>query len=387
MSTKEPLLQIIHYSDMHLAVGGLLQKRWLASRKIPLAYRQGLAGARLAVLDAFEEVIEGLTVGDPVWSKRPAWLVDTGDGTTFGEAAALNEWDKRSQKFLSAAGPRGSMLRVYGNHDAWPQTHPFGVQHAPWRMDMHRDMLRAQHFQATWPEAALAEPIPGTTSRVELFAVNSVDHTLWANVLALGVAARDRDWTHFQMIPRPTPAADLAAQALADAGAQNNFRIAAMHYPVADAATSGNPSLQKVLMGRVRFAAELQTHAVVKPLVTHLLLAGHTHEPFPAIGKLPGDLQSSYHSPLTGGQCQIVTASLSQEALTRPPPSNPNWLQGLMFNNPYQCTILRFYHLPQEPGRLIMERAIVAADDGAQFSLLPLGRNSAATFELMSIAL
>jgi hypothetical protein len=386
--SKEPLLQIIHYSDIHMAGDGWLQKRWLASRHIPLEHRQGLAGARLAILDAFEDVIGGLTVRDPTWKSKPTWLVDTGDGTTFGERKALIAWDQRSTRFAQAAGKHATPLRVYGNHDAWPQVHPLGVLHAPWKMDTHRDMLRSQHFKETWPEAALAVTIPGTGSQIEMFAVNSVDHDLIVNVLALGTAARDRDWTHFQQIPRPTPAADLASRAVQHSGYRNNFRIAAMHFPVADAATSGNPSLQKVLIGRERFAAELQTDATVKPFVTHLLLAGHTHEPFPRVGSLPNHLKSAGHPPLTAGQCQIVTGSLSQEALTRPPgATGATWLKSLMFNNPYQCTVLRFYHFPQEPGKLVMERATLAADDSSQFSYLPIARNSAAWVESMDIAL
>lgn len=385
---KEPLLQIIHYSDIHLAGDGWLQKRWIASRQVPLEHRQGLAGARLAILDAFEDVIGGLTVRDSVWSNKPTWLVDTGDGTTFGEKNALNEWDRRSTRFLQAAGKQARPLRVYGNHDAWPQVHPLGVLHAPWKMGTHRDMLRSQHFKETWPEPALAVPIPGTNGQIELFAVNTVDHELFVNVLALGAAARDRDWTHFQQIPRPTPAGDLAKRALQHNSVQNNFRIAAMHYPVADAATSGNPSLQKVLIGRQRFAAELQTDTQVKPFITHLLLAGHTHEPFPRVGNLPNFLKSAGHTPLIGGQCQIVTGSLSQEALTRPTGSSgSNWLESLMINNPYQCTVLRFYHFPVDTGKLVMERATLAADDSSQFSYLPIARNSGAWIESMDIAL
>lgn len=385
---KEPLLQIIHYSDIHLAGEGWLQKRWLASRHVPWQHRQGLAGARLAILDAFEDVLGGLAVRDPTWKTKPTWLVDTGDGTTFGESQSLIEWERRSERFAQAAGKNATPLRVYGNHDAWPQSHPLGVMHEPWAMDKHRDLLRSRHFKQTWPEAALAVPIPGTTFQIELFAVNTVDHDLFVNVLALGAAARDRDWTYFQEIPRPTPAGDLAKRALQHGGVKHNFRIAAMHYPVADAATSGNPSLQKVLIGRQRFAAELQTDAKVQPLVTHLLLSGHTHEPFPRIGNLPNYLRSAAHAPLTGGQCQLVTGSLSQEALTRPAGTTAaNWLESLMFNNPYQCTVLRFYYRPQDAGRLVMERATLAADDSSEFRYLPIARNSGAWIESMDIAL
>ena len=210
-SHPEPLLQILHYSDIHLAVQGSMYKRWQASG-MPPAFRQGLAGARRALLHEFIHLIQDLTSGDKDWENRPIWLVDTGDGTTFGESAALQEWDEWTRKFEQAS-PGAQLLRVYGNHDAWPQGHPLRAVHAPWKMDTQRDLLRSQHFPQTWPTPPLQIPIPNTSCQIELCLANTVDHRLWPNVFALGVAARDRYWTHLPQIPSATPANDLADRA------------------------------------------------------------------------------------------------------------------------------------------------------------------------------
>ena len=386
----EPLLQILHYSDIHLAVQGSMYKRWQTSR-MPLSFRQGLAGARRALLHEFIHLIRDLSSGDNDWKNHPIWLVDTGDGTTFGETDALREWDDWTRKFEQAT-PGAQLLRVYGNHDAWPQGHPLKMAHAPWQMDTQRDILRNTHFPQTWPTAPLSIPIPNTSCHIELCLVNTVDHRLWPNVFALGIAARDRDWTHFQKIPRPTPANDLADRARKNGAAvHRDLRIAAMHYPVADDATLGNPSLQKVLKNRKRFAKELRQHPIAQPLITHLLLAGHTHEVFPKLGQLPATATVACHAPLTNGQCQIVTGSLSQEALPRTAlPAAANLHDKMMHSNPYQCTLLRFFIQANSPYELLMDRATIAADDSGIFSYLPTHHSPqgyTTPFERMKIVL
>jgi len=335
-------------------------------------------------LNEFVNVIGALTVNDPVWKDPPVWLVDTGDGTTFGDQASLQEWDVWTKRFAAAAQPHGKIMRVYGNHDGWPGTFPLL---APGGMDAQRDMLRQNFFPETWPETPWTVAIPGTSSFIELCAVNTVDHTLVKNAFALGLAARDRHWARFPTIPPDTPANDLANKALAQAPVTggNNLRVAVMHYPVADCATSGNPQLQKVLANRKRFARDLQTHNIVKPLVTHLLLAGHTHSPFPDIGRLPRDARAAQHNPLVAGQCQIVSGSLSQEILPGGKLKlGATWAERMVFNSPYQCSVLRFYSQPNDPNEIIMKRAIVGADDTGVFNYLPIAPKSQAVYESMT---
>lgn len=389
MSDAVPLVQIIHYSDIHLAGPDYIRTRWLLNLAYPTLsqdHKQGWAGARRAVLERFELLIAELTSQDPDWKDAPAWLVDTGDGTTFGDADSLTEWAAWTRKFEAAAQPSGRLMRVYGNHDGWPGTFPL---FAPGSMDRQRDTLRSAHFATRWPEAAWTVDVPGTASRVELYAVNTVDHRLVPNALALGTAARDHHWRHFQTIPMDTSADDLAQQAMAlpNAGLPH-LRIAAMHYPVAHSATPGNPIGQKVLVDRTRFAHDLRTHFLLQPLVATLLLAGHTHAPFPHIGQLPRSATAAAHGPLVPGQCQLVSASLSQSIETRAQPTpGVTWAEQMAFDNPYQCTLLRFYSQPHDPSEVIMERAVLAADDSSVFSYLPLAPGSSAFAERMTFRL
>ena len=333
---------------------------------------------------------------DQAWKDAPIWLVDTGDGTTFGDTASLDEWQDWTNKFKQAAGPKALLMRVYGNHDAWPATFPLraGTQYA---MNKQRDMLRLHHFNTTWPQPPWTVPVPGTStvtggaqSQIELYAVNTVDHGLFMNTAALGVAARDRHWTLHPTFPLDTPADDLANQALAQPGgaAARHLRIAAMHYPVADDATPGHIWPTKVLWNRQRFARDLQRHPSVTPLVAHLLLAGHTHMAFPGVGQLPRSASVATHTPLVAGQCQVVSASLSQEILPGAPlKANEPWAESCARISPYQCTVLRFYSQDHDPFEIIMDRAIAGADDTGIFSFLPLASGSLQTVERMAFRL
>lgn len=395
-----PLLQIIHYSDMHLAVDGYVSMRWLLKRAYPrLSHesQQGWAGPRRAVLPEFIHLIEALTTNDSAWADRPAWLVDTGDGTTFGDVASLEEWQEWSDQFAQASGPQGRLMRVYGNHDGWPGTFPLldlGLQSS---MDSQRNMLRRQHFRETWPELPWTVTVPGTPTRpgaapsqIELYAVNTVDHDLLVNAAALGVAARDRRWSLLPNLGVDTPADDVARRAWVQPGGATgrNLRIAAMHYPVANDATPGNHTFVKVLANRKRFASDLQQHPQVKPLVVHVLLAGHTHLPFPSVGQLPRSASAATHLPLVAGQCQVVSGSLSQLILPGTAlHAGASWAETVAFNSPYQCTVLRFYGQPDNPEELIMDRAIVGTDDSAIFAYLKIAPGSQQVWERMTFRL
>lgn len=399
---ETPLLQIIHYTDMHLASDGYIKTRWqlkLVYPRLSHEWQQGWAGPRRAVLNDFIRLIEDLkkgapldnSEGDPAWADRPTWLVDTGDGTTFGDAASLDEWQDWTKKFEQAAEPNARLMRVYGNHDAWPTTFPLfaGTQYA---MNQQRDMLRLHYFNTTWPQPPWTVTVPGAVtggaqSQIELYAVNTVDHGLFMNTAALGVAARDRHWTLHPTFPLDTPADDLANQALAQPGgaAARHLRIAAMHYPVTDDATPGHIWPTKVLWNRQRFARDLQRHPSVTPLVAHLLLAGHTHMAFPGVGQLPRSASAATHTPLVAGQCQVVSASLSQAILPGSPlNANETWAESRARLSPYQCTVLRFYSQDHDPFEIIMDRAIAGADDTGIFSFLPLAPGSHQTVERMT---
>ena len=405
---EKPLLQIIHYTDMHLASDGYIDTRWQLKRLYPRLsheWQQGWAGPQRAVLNDFIRLIEDLkqgapldnSEGDPAWADRPTWLVDTGDGTTFGDLVSLQEWRDWSDSFEQAAKPHGRLMRVYGNHDAWPGIFPPFEPNLQLAMNIQRNMLRKKHFPACWPEPPWTVSVPGTPtpggavpSQVELCVVNTVDHDVVLNTLAVGVAARDWHWARPLSALPDTPADDLATRALAQPGGQygRHLRIVAMHYPVANDATPGSPRWQKVLANRKRFAQDLQGHRQVKPLVAHLLLAGHTHMAFPGVGQLPPSASAATHTPLVAGQCQVVSASLSQAILPGSPlKANETWAESRARLSPYQCTVLRFYSQDHDPFEIIMDRAIAGADDTGIFSFLPLAPGSHQTVERMTFRL
>ncbi|MDM0108492.1 hypothetical protein QTH97_26325 [Variovorax sp. J22R24] len=386
----DPLLQIIHYTDMHLVTDGYARSRWMLRRALPFLpadHKQGWAGPRRAVLKDFENLVASLA---SEWREQQTWLVDTGDGTTFGDAASLDEWKEWSDKFLAAAGPKGSLVRVYGNHDGWPATFP-GFAAGQVLMDKQRDLLRRDHFPAVWPEKPLTVQVPATMqnrhpSQIELYVVNTVDHERMRNSAALGLAARDWHWT--RPPPIDTPACDLLDHARTQPGGANgkHLRVVAMHYPIADAATPGNPTWSKSLANRRRFARDL--HAEVAPPVAHLVLAGHTHLAFPALGQLPDTALNAQHSPLGAGKCQIVSGSLSQELLSSTKPkAGISWADQQAFDFPQQCTVLRFYSQPNDPDEIVMDRVILGADDSGMFDYLPIAQGSQQTVETMTFRL
>lgn len=396
-TVEQPLVQIIHYTDMHLADAGYIANRWRLSKvypHLPHEHKQGWAGPRRSVLHQFEELIREYTVDDPIWRDVPTWLVDTGDGTTFGDVPSLDEWKDWSDRFKTAGGKNAELMRVYGNHDAWPGLFPALDPMGQIAMEAQRIRLRTTYFPAVWPEKPWAVTIPGVSTglggapaQIELYAVNTVDHGVVENSLALGYAARDGHLT----VPRTiaTPADDLAQRALAQGGGSvgKSIRIAAMHFPIADGAAPGY-HYQKVLRNRAQFAKDLRSHHQVQPFVAHLILAGHTHGPFPGVGQLPRSASAATHAPLVGGQCQIVSASLSQQVIPGTTlKAGAGWPEQSTFFNPYQCTLLRFFSQPDDPEELIMDRAIAGADDRGMFNFLPLAPGNPQSVERMTFRL
>src|SRR5438105_95468 len=205
-----PVIQIVHYSDLHIVGPDYLTQRLCFDallKRLPTTLKQGVAGASMAALQAFEDFLREIA-SDAAWRDKPTWLVDTGDGTTFGDDASLDAWlNKWSPAFLAAAGANAKQMVLYGNHDAWPGTFPLL---APRSMDNHRNTLRSARFPQTWPAQPLTTPLqsPGGPE-VQLYTLNSVDHTLLANTKALGKVLPDRHWQPIGGMPGPRASDDL----------------------------------------------------------------------------------------------------------------------------------------------------------------------------------
>ena len=390
-ATLLPVLRIVHYSDLHIASPKFAQQHAQMKslmKKLPHWANQGLECADTSALREFVDFLADLAA-DQAWKGLPLWLVDTGDGTTFGDADSLDDWrNDWSNQFLQAAGSDASQLLLYGNHDAWPQTYPLL---APANMDLQRKQLRAAPwFSDTFPAAPLTAVISGP-SQIQLYALNSVDHRLLASVKAAGRVDEDRFWE--KPAARPTAPAVAAAQdlkariAAAANGAPGvpHFRILAMHYPVCDKAIPKR--LTEVLANRRHFADEIKPPAGQPDPVIHLLLAGHTHTGYPVIGAMPSGATALAQPPLELGQLQLVTPSLSQVNSLPPPPASASHAEQTLYDFPHQCTVLQVHASVADPLEIILERRIAGRDVGGVFGYLPLVAGSQRNHETISFVI
>jgi hypothetical protein len=387
------VVQIVHYSDLHIVGPDYLsQRRRFDSllQRLPGVMKQGVAGASLAALKAFEAFLSDIA-SEPSWRDRPIWLVDTGDGTTFGDDHSLDAWlNDWSPRFQAAAGPNASQVVLYGNHDAWPGTFPLL---APRSMDSHRNSLRATRFRQTWPAQPLRLPLLGGNGgpEVQLFALNSVDHDLLANIKALGKVLPDRFWQSMGGMTGPTASSDLDRLAYASAGGLAHLRILAMHYPVAAEATKGKRLLE-ILANRDDFARDLRNprHMSAKEPLVHIHLAGHTHTAYPPLGLLPNGLGSAQHPPLAAATAQLVTPSLSQTPVVAFSGATPDYYPDACAQSfPYQCTLLRIL-AEQVPGGgvdVTVQRYLVGRPVGGAFGYLPVAEGTSRHHEELRLML
>lgn len=382
---KVPVLQIIHYSDVHI-VGKDYWKKHVATQqfiaRLPATLRQGIVGADTAALRAFVDFLRDEIAVDPVWKNLPTWLIDTGDGTTFGDEESLESWlNVWSPRFLGAAGPNARQQILYGNHDAWPGTFPL---QAPRSMDAKRDSLRQKWFADTWPAAPLKTQL-FDKAEIQLYVLNSVDHTLWANAKALGQVLPDRFWEALPPQLGPTAASGLARciSSHRRPAPARDLRILAMHYPVCDAATPSK-RLTELLTNRAPFAADIAPPAGASEPLVHLVMSGHTHDGYPQLGLLPNGAGSTQHLPLDTPQVQLVTPSLSQFNKL-PPPTGKSHHADCLYDFPYQFSLLRFYAYPATPEEVSIERSVIGCAVGGAFGFLPISPGSQRTEEELTV--
>jgi hypothetical protein len=387
---KQPVVQIVHYSDMHIVGPGYLAQRagfFKAAKHLSRNHQQGIAGADLAALAAFETFVADIA-SEQDWQAVPTWLVDTGDGTTFGDRWSLDAWlDHWSPRFRKAAGALGEQIIMYGNHDAWPEEFPLLRTQG---MPPQRDHLRQHRFKQTWPEPPLSVPIIFHGGpEVQLYVLNSVDHDLWANVWARGMVLPDRYWQAPGGVPvgLATDQLDVLVARMAGHPRKPHLRLLAMHYPACKDATNGK-RYPEILANRDQVAHGLaNTRATNEPLV-QVLLGGHTHAAFPPIGLLPNGLGSSHHQPLQPNTLQLVTASLSQLQLYSGTTSTfyPDRCADAF---PHQCTLLRVLAEGSQNGsvEITLQRYNVGRAVGGAFGYLPVAEGSARVVEEIQLSL
>jgi len=290
-----------------------------------------------------------ITVDDPAWRDAPTWLIDTGDVTTLGDVKSLRLGHQWLEKFREAAGGPGHRW-MYGNHDAWPGDFPLFASLGS--IDEHRNVLRSRWYKDRLPEDPLSVDIPGRIdgAQIQLWTLNSVVHARDYNTLALGRIQEDRFWEDPSGSRDPGNAVpELARKIERRSGAARDFRILASHHPVH---YPEKPAAIMFMTNANEVARDLLRpgNSMHSPLA-HLVLSGHTHELFPAVGHLPKTGSMCNHDPLSPNQCQLIAGSLSQR---RAPATG----------YPQQCQLLRFYYSEAAPDEVIMERLIAARANG-----------------------
>jgi predicted MPP superfamily phosphohydrolase len=337
-----PFLQIIHISDLHIVHPDFdrwaPQRMWSRTlrRALPMLptviaqIEEGTASHDPNALEDFEDFVVLFTHK----SQTTTWLVVTGDLTTFGDPQSLS----LALQYITRLKQRcqGTCV-IYGNHDAWPRAFPLVSA------DLHviqQVMLKTDgHFSISQPTGPLREAFPNHPGEVQLYTVDSVLYGRWDNSLALGSV-------------RPGQLTQLASliNKNRSPGEARDFRILALHHPVEY--PQPRPALGMVLKNDQDVALAIdKPPSGVHPLA-HLLLSGHTHQTWPALGALPELAQTCKHEYLGPKQCQYIAGTLTQIDRTR----QREW--------PNQCEVLRLSSSPTKPFQIKVQRLIAARPTG-----------------------
>jgi len=371
----EPVLQIVHLSDMHLVhpsfkhsnetrvLRRLLKRFEKLQNVLPYRYLpfwdsilESANNARTILESGFdghdEDSIKELIAWfrdrvrtDEAWSKTPTWLLDTGDQSTNGDDQSLDYGLGMIAKFSEALGG-APYLRIHGNHDAWPGKHPLISSKST--IDTHKKKLRREHFIADYPcFSQLSHTIPGTNSSIDVYSLNSVVHTWLKNGIARGEIKEDKYWEHSDK-----PREDIQLQALEALAVEKiaNFgsrslRLVLSHHPINIEYPHILSGLGERLIGlnnASKISSELacRRKSLDNQSLAHLVLSGHTHHLYPAIGRCSNAVINSeeeYLHQLVIGTAAKLNSKTGQDIEN----SDPSTITE--FNNLYtnQVEILR----------------------------------------------
>ena len=372
----QAFLHIIHISDLHYRVD---DQKYLKTEIFIRNFANAFRSAHLEPCAAFLDKIsaDAFNGHDPnalddmldflYWfsnenefaSVGNIWLVDTGDRSAYGEAAALLEAASKFAEFCHALKPSAQMC-LYGNHDAWPGTFPAC---APLQIDQHCKRLRKLFYSNCFPQGPLKVEIPNTygQSHIVLSGVNSVCDDALRNVWALGEVGNDPHGVGRDQL------GDLKKNLL---NGHKDYRILAVHHPVHY--PPPRPNLWMSMTNDQEVAEEIVNKPGGGDRLAHMVLSGHTHEVYPQRGALPEDASHHTYFPLSEGQLQLVGGSLAKAASK----SDRDACLGGDYV-PHQFQILTFFAPPNNSSRkLVMERRIVGRPGGTDpFGFLPNPRN------------
>ncbi|MFK8028662.1 MAG: metallophosphoesterase [Gammaproteobacteria bacterium] len=387
--TEQPVLQLIHISDLHvkneqhavspkdLSLMRRLRKidqrsaqlskllpKMLAPRLIERAQEMvrglenGMFGHAPSALDRFSDFVRAVTSNDAKWKGVPTCLIDTGDLTTFGDKASLTE----GHDFLNQlSGLCDSTVSVYGNHDAWPTMQPIFAKRE--EIAAHRKELREDVYSYTAPSDPLEINLPGGEARIAVYRLNSVLHDRFRNTLALGEIQHDRYWEK-QDFPHPGEQIQKLLEDAVDREENGrSLRIVLSHHPIYEPGHFDyrlsmrliNDSEVFKILGKAPKGLSINQLA-------HLVMSGHTHELFPAQGELSGEPVSP---------AQLVVGSLSKQYAYQfsnfATSHKPDKALHQSYNSqyPHQCELLRFYYNPGNPNQIRLDRLVAARAYGS----------------------
>lgn len=383
-----PVLQIVHVTDLHVkdtasnAIAVLSRKARAMARVAKhlqrhdwFGWEEGTQGHLARAPKAFERFLATWRSDHLEWRDVPAWLVDTGDRSAFGDPESIAAGGRMLDAWSQALG--GCPVRsLYGNHDMWPQTLPL----------LNRADVKAQ-WQAVrstpgwnppdWLTSPLSAPIPGHHATIELYALDTI---AWGSVL--GVAkntlavgqVRGQDLLHLRM----------RLQGEADRGVRG-LRILALHHPVAfpwldkEVTTYGRLPTMKLLKAH-NVASYLNNEGGIPAGIgpwAHLLLSGHTHMSHPAAG-LAGDVASLAQRPLGPYQAQLVGSSMMLNSSSKATRADQvvaenrtvdGFAPSSIYAHPCLAQILQFYALPDptEPWIQMIRTPVYSNDAGRHY--------------------
>jgi hypothetical protein len=380
---RTPVLQIIHVSDLHVCAGHSdqaklardgrmwrLRLRRLIEKRDWFGWHEGTLDHDDTAEATFTAFLSDLRAEDGEWfpdhadrPNPPTWLIDTGDGTTFGDASSMAAVQRRLEAWQQTL--EGCEVRwLFGNHDAWPETQPgvlIGAGH-----DAMAELQRTQVYQwAPWQPHRWRQPLVALTpggARIECHAISSVSFDWWDNVRGVGRVERSALEDLCDDIRASPPGRSL--------------RILATHHPVAfpyEARDERMWFVQQMVLarsGRIveRLRNDLDDNPALRPLI-QLFLAGHTHLGLPG-QPLPGTVKEAYQGGLGQLQLQLVSGALmlvrDREAVRegigpqRPLKHRLDFAQPAVFDANQQFQILRFYELEGRPQGLVLERTVMA---------------------------
>jgi hypothetical protein len=311
-------LRVVHISDLHLFVepDGATRSIGELNRIIVWAMRHSslpLVGgfnvhdgkALTALRDAITDLIEN--------SPMPVLVIQSGDIATFGARmnnggnVSFPEWEFwEAERARTRTKQPVGWIDLFGNHDIWPGTLPGA---APHRVEVARDELRRKHCRRQIPERVA---IPVGSNYVEVYTLNTVQHTAVANTFAKGEFAFDHpDRTAPKLYPDRTsdPLDYISGLARRHRPADPRtqvLRLIVMHHPPTFFGTTPGASgvWTKLTSGALKNEAELLhwLHAQeAQDVPQHLVLAGHRHLLDPQAGKPAPPLGHSHAVQLVCG--------------------------------------------------------------------------------------